>query len=404
MAQKYRYQALTPGGTVARGAMEAESEADLAARLREQGHYLIRASPGRGRQAPRRRLTDGPLRRQELIAFTEYLATSLEAGIPILQILSDLEGRLSGVRIRRITAEIREAMLQGRSLSEALADHPKAFPPLVISTVKAGEATGHLDYALQQLVAYLDWLQEIKILVRQATAYPAIVVVALVGLVVVLVAIVYPKILPVLASFAVELPLPTRITMATALFMRTRWLWLVTGAGSLVAALWLLWRHPRGRLLLDTLVLRLPVIGPVVEDVTMARFVTYLSLCYATGVGILGGLMLLEEMTRNRVLANAVRQAREAIERGASLAEAFGRQAVFPPIVVRSLALGESTGRLEDALGRAKVYYDRELPARVRRLLALLNPALVVVLGGVVLIVGLSIILPIMNIYQSIGP
>lgn len=399
MPHQFSYQALTQSGALTRGSMQAESEEELAARLREQGQYLVRA-----RRARRAKIySDGPISDQDLTHVIEYLATSLEAGIPLLQTLSDLENRLPRRRIRLIVAEIRRALLHGESLSDTMAHYPKAFSKLVVSTVKAGETTGRLDFALRQLLAYLDWVQEIRVLIRQATTYPAIVTIGVIVLLVVLMTVLFPKILPVLESFQVDLPLPTRITIGGARFLERNWPALVAGFLSLVALVWIAARTPGGRKLIDSALLRLPVIGPVVLDINMARLVTYLSLCYATGVGVLGGLRLIEEMLGNSVLAKGVARARAAIERGASIAQAFAGEALFPTIVTRSLALGESTGRLDDALQRVKLYYDRELPARVRRLLSLVNPALVVILGAVILIVGLAIILPIMNIYRSLG-
>lgn len=402
MPHRYTYQALTSSGTVTRGSMEAENEDDLAARLREQGHYLVSARQARRVRSPRP-VSDGPISPQDLIHVIEYLATSLEAGVGLLEALTDLEARLPQRRIRRIVGEIRADLLQGASLSDALGRYPKAFSPLVISTIKAGEATGALDVALRQLLSYLDWLQEIRALVRQATTYPTIVLAGLVVLLATLVTVIFPKILPVLESFRVGLPLPTRLTIATVRFLQERWLALVGAVMGTALVSWLILRTRWGRTARDTLLLRLPVIGPAVLDINMARVVTYLALCYSTGVGILGGLRLVEEMIGNRVLASGVKRAREAIERGGSLADAFIEQNLFPAIVTRSLALGESTGRLDDALQRAKLYYDREIPARVSRLLALLQPAMVVILGAVILIVGLAIILPIMNLYRTLG-
>ncbi len=399
MPHQYSYQALTQSGALTRGWMQAESEEELAARLREQGQYLVRA-----RKARRAKVySDGPISNQDLTHVIEYLATSLEAGIPLLQTLTDLENRLPRRRIRRMVSEIREALLHGESLSDTMAHYPKALSKLVVSTVKAGETTGRLDFALRQLLAYLDWVQEIRVLIRQATTYPAIVVIGVIALLVTLMVVLFPKILPVLESFQVSLPLPTRITIEGARFVARQWAALVAGFLSLVSLLWVAARTSPGKKLIDSALLKLPVIGPVVLDINMARLVTYLSLCYTTGVGVLGGLRLVEEMLANSVLAKAVGRARAAIERGASIAQAFVEEAVFPTIVTRSLALGESTGRLDDALQRVKLYYDRELPARVRRLLSLLNPALVVLLGAVILIVGLAIILPIMNLYRSLG-
>ena len=400
---EFAYEALTESGAVTRGAMPATHEAELEERLRSQGAYLIRAretKPSR-RQA---RGTDARLDRRELIGLTEYLAASVQAGIPILATLDDVSKRLQGRAARRIVQDVRQAMAgEGKSLSEALAAHPRAFSRLYVTTVAAGEASGHLDYALSQLVEYLDWQQEIRSQFRQATLYPAIVLLAMGVLVSVLVGFVFPRLFPVLRTFDVELPWPTRVIMGTALFLQNNWIVLLAGLAGAVVLLLLVRRTPGGRLALDRMALGVPIFGKLVHQINMARFVTYLALFYRTGVELLQGLTLVEGMMENRVVAKAVRQAREAVARGETLGTAFTATGLFPTIVTRSIALGETTGSLDEALGRAKSYYDREVPASVRRMLTALQPLLVVLMGGVIVVVALSIFLPILTIYQSIG-
>ena len=156
-------------------------------------------------------------------------------------------------------------------------------------------------------------------------------------------------------------------------------------------------------MLMDSALLKIPFVGQFVLDVNIARVVTYLSLFYRTGVDLLQSLLLVEQMAGNMVVAKLVRDAREAIAGGESMAAAFGRSPLVPVVVLRSLALGESTGKLDEALDRARVYYSREIPALVRRVITLIQPALIVVLGAVILVVALAIMLPILNIYNTIG-
>ncbi|HKJ93983.1 MAG TPA: type II secretion system F family protein, partial [Longimicrobiales bacterium] len=289
------------------------------------------------------------------------------------------------------------------TLSEALAEHPKTFSQLYVGTVAAGEASGHLDYALNQLGEHLSWQQEITSQLRQATTYPIIVLLAVGVLLSVLVGFVFPKLFPIFASLDVQLPLPTRIIIVVAHFLRTWWPVLLGGLVGLVLLFVVVRRTPRGRYLTDKLMLHLPIFGPLAHQITMARFVTYTALFYRTGVELLHGLTLVERMIENRVVARAIHQARDAVAGGDSMASAFGRTGLFPLIVVRSIALGENTGSLDDALTRAKTYYDREVPAAVRRMLTALQPAMVVVLGAVILVVALSIFLPVITIYKSVG-
>jgi type IV pilus assembly protein PilC len=403
---EYAYEALTESGAVVRGAVTVPSEAALEAHLRTSGQLLIRADQQVAvSRAPAVARVDGAVDGEDLLAFTDYLAGSTQAGIPLLATLEDVETRLSTRRMRTIVRQIRDAMAQeGLGLSEGLARHPRAFSQLYIGTVEAGEATGHLDYALRQLVSYLDWQQEIRTQTRQATLYPVVVLVAVLGLILTLIAFVYPRLTPVLLSFqGVDLPWATRALMGTAEVLRGYWAHGLTGVSGLLLAIAGVRRTERGRYALDALALRIPVLGTMIREVHMARFVTYTALFYRTGVELIRGLILAEGMMDNRVVAASIRQAREAIVGGASLARAFEATGLFPPLVLRSLALGEATGALDEALGRAKAYYDRELPAAVRRKLTLLQPLLIVVLGGVIAIVALSIVLPILSIYQSIG-
>ena len=394
------YKALTGSGAVQEGWMSAPDETQVEEELRRQGSFLIQTEQ---RDRPRK-VTDGNVERRELLAFLEYLAASFTAGIPLLTTLDDIPQRIRSAKLKLIIGEVRKGVSDdGKSLSDAMAEHPKAFPPLFIATIKAGEASGHLGFALQQLVEYLDWQENISSSVRQATMYPMVVITAVTLLVVGLVGFVFPRIIPVLRTRDVELPLPTKIIMVMSMVIRDHWGVVLLAIVALVVAFLLLRRSARGRLLIDTLVVRTPGVGPFIVEVNMARVVTYLSLFYRTGVDLMTSLLLVEQMATNKVVANVVRDARLRIEGGETMASAFGRSPLVPVIVLRSLALGESTGQLEEALERAKVYYSREIPAAVKRVVTLIQPAMIVVLGGVILLVALAIMLPILNIYNSIG-
>lgn len=394
------YQALTGSGAVEEGWMSAPSELQVEEQLRRQGAFLVKAQA----RTRTKKVTDGTVDRQELLAFLEYLAGSFTAGIPLLTILDDISGRLSSPKLKTIVLEVRHAVSdEGKSLSEALGEHPKAFPQLFIATIQAGEASGQLSFALQQLVEYIDWQENITASVRQATMYPMVVLGAVGLLVTGLVGFVFPRIIPVLRTRDVVLPLPTRIIMNFSLFIRGNWAWCIAALVMLVVGVMLIRRTERGRLVMDALILKLPVIGTFVLEVNFARVVTYLSLFYKSGVDLIQSLLLVEQMTTNRVVGQVVREARERIVGGETMAGAFSRSPLVPVIVMRSLALGESTGQLEESLNRAKLYYGREIPAAVKRVITLIQPAMIILLGGVILMVALAIMLPILNIYNSIG-
>lgn len=394
------YQALTGKGSVEEGWISAPSEIQVEEQLRKQGSFLIKSEV---RTRPRT-VTDAKIERKELLAFLEYLAGSFTAGIPLLTILDDIPQRVRSAKLKAIIAEVRHDVSEhGMSLSGALSQHPKAFPALFIATMQSGEASGQLAYSLQQLVEYLDWQENISSSVRQATMYPIIVLGAVALLVTGLVGFVFPRILPILRTRDVPLPLPTRIIMAASLFIRGNWLLIIAGLVLTVIAIVLIRRTPGGRLWLDTMVLKVPAVGQFIIEVNFARVVTYLSLFYRSGVDLIQSLLLVEQMATNRAVGQVVHRARELIMGGQTIASAFGHSPIVPVIVMRSLALGENTGKLDESLERAKLYYAREIPAAVRRVITLIQPAMIIILGGVILTVALAIMLPILNIYNSIG-
>jgi type IV pilus assembly protein PilC len=396
----YWYRALTGGGQVEEGWMTAQSESGVEDSLRQKGAFLITAE----QRTREKKLTDGKIERKELLAFIEYLSGSFTAGLPLLTTLDDVRQRIRSPKLKTIVLEVRNAVSEeGQSLSEAMSQHPKAFPRVFISTIQAGEASGQLAFALQQLVEYLDWQEGISSSVRQATMYPIVVLVAISLLVVALVGFVFPRILPILRMRNVELPIPTKIIMTSSLFMRDNAALLLVGFVVVIALMSLARRTESGKYILDGLLLKIPVLGQFMLEVNMARVVTYLGLFYRTGVDLLQSLRLVEQMITNRVVARVVHDAREQIEGGASIAAAFGRSSLVPVVVMRSLALGETTGRLDESLERARLYYSREIPAAVRRVVTLIQPAMIVMLGGIVLLVALAIMLPVLNIYNSIG-
>ena len=397
------YKALTSTGEVQTGWMTAPDERDVEDRLRSGGSYLVSAEE-RVHKKVIPKHTDGKVNRKQLLAFVEYLAGSAQVGMPILTTLTDVQQRLESKLLRTIVGEIQFSLSEeGKSLSEAMAQHPKAFPTVYIATIEAGEASGRLDFVLNQLVEYLDWQETITGQVKQATMYPLIVLGAVAGLIVILVAFVFPRILPVLLARTTELPLPTRIVMNVSGALRKYWFMLIAVAGAGFFGFKALRRTERGSLAIDRMLLNLPIFGQLLHEVNMARVVTYLGLFYRSGVEVIFSLSLVEKMLTNRIVANAVRAARDAVEGGSTMAAAFSQGTMFPSVVIRSVALGETTGQLDESLARATAYYAREVPAAVRRLITALQPALIMTMGSVVLLVALAMILPILSIYNQIG-
>jgi len=400
---EYWYSALSASGSVEEGWQQAPNESVLEDVLRQRGAFLIKFETEHAR-LEERVLTDGVVDRRELLAFLEYVAGAFDVGIPILEVLDDVASRIQSKRLIKIVGEVRYAVSdEGKSLSEALGEHPKAFPDLYVGTIRAGEATGQLGYALRQLVEYMDWQATITSQLKQATLYPMIVIAAVFILVIGLIGFVFPRIIPVLQVQKIKLPLPTRIILRASLIVRHDWLAVLIALNVITFGIYAIRRTPGGRLWTDAATLRLPIVGNTIRDVNMARIVTYLSLFYSTGVELVLSLTLVERIIANRAISLAVGQAREQVVQGVSISTAFAQSPLFPTMVLRGIALGEATGQLDEALARAKEYYSREIPAAVRRTITVLQPLLIAFIGGVILTVALAIVLPILNIYNSIG-
>lgn len=398
---QFSYEALTAGGQVEKAVMVAANETDLAERLRTNGSFLIKSQPAEVKVTKK---TDGKVDRKDLLSLLEYIAGSAHVGMPIMTTLTDVELRLESKRLRKIVAEMRDTMAEeGKSLSEAMAEHPKAFPVYYVSSIQAGEASGQLDFVLKQLVEHLDWQESVSSQLRQALTYPIVIIVAVGLLLVVVVGFVFPRLIPTLAGRGGPVPLPTRMIIFTSNFVRNFWWMTILGVGAMSAAFVYIRSTKGGGLFIDRMLLRLPGVGQLILQNSMARLVTYLGLFYKSGVELLYSLSLVEKMIGNRAVAAAVSEAREAIAGGDSISTAFGRSPLFPPIVLRALALGESTGHLDESLARVQEYFTREVPAAVRRMITILQPALIAVMGGAVLLVALAIYLPILGIYDSIG-
>lgn len=394
---RFKYQARNRVGQKIDGIMLAENEEQLALTLREMDLYLVNAGPDKVSTPI---YITRPLKRRELINFTIHLAAALGAGIPILQALEDLKGQTQNRRLKRAIQTVMEDLRGGSSLSDALSRHRHIFSEVYVSMVRAGEISGSLVQVLQNLIDFLEWQDGLASDIKRATIYPATVMIAVAGLIVLLIAFVFPKILPVVQSLKVPLPFITRAVMGVADFVRFGWYWLLLGGASLFALIPFLRSNETGRLILDAVKLRIPVIGGLVEKVCLSRFAHHLGILLRTGVDISQSLSIVERVVGNMVIALAVSEAREKVIQGGALWRSLEETGAFPPFVVRMIFVGETTGTIDGALGRVTEYYDREIPATVKRVFAVLEPLIILVLAAIVLTVALSIFLP---LYSALG-
>lgn len=398
MGARFAYAARTLDGARVEGIRSAENEAALAADLAGESLFLIQAYVAR--QAALERFSAPRMKRKELAAFFVHLGSYVEAGVPLLAALSDYQepGR---PEFNAALLDMRRRVEAGASLSEAFEAFPTLFQPMLISMIRAGESSGHLDESLREVVKLVEWEEQFAGQVKQAATYPLIVL-CIVGLVVVLVSVfALPPVLKMLVEFQVPLPLVTRVFIVLGQGM-VAWGWTLLVFPPL--AVWLfrmaLRRRRDFRLWWHTRLLHLPLAGPLLVKLGLSRFATFFAAQYRAGLPILQILKECASITGNDRLGWCVRKIREGIESGERLGVMAAQVGYFPPLVVRMFSIGEEAGNLETTLGKVSTYFDAEVQAGLKRFFQLLEPLLLISLAGIVVFVAVSILLP---IYSLIG-
>ncbi|MBI2560392.1 MAG: type II secretion system F family protein [Planctomycetes bacterium] len=400
---QFTYTAKDDYGRTINGALEADTEYSLAKTLHMSGYYLISAKPTRKSKIHKSPFVLRRVKKREIITFSLHLASALSAGIPILEALQDIEAQTNNVTFRAVVKDIYNSIRSGAKLSDALMRHPGTFSQLYCNIIMAGEASGNLDAVLHDLTAFLEWEEEMKGNVKQAIIYPAIVLSAATLLVAFLFTVVFPKFTKILIDLNVKLPLPTRIIITISELFRDYWPLMALGVVGIVTAYYLLVRWNAGRLFVDRTKLSLPIFGTLISKIALSRFAHFLGILFASGTDISHALTVVEGVVGNAVLARVVKNARDAVRAGQRLSEPLRVSGELPPLVVRMVEIGETSGEMDKALAKVSQYYDREVPATIKKVMAAFEPAMVVGLGGIVLLIALSMYLPLYSSLAHLG-
>lgn len=398
---RYEYSAIDDYGRKARGFLLAPDEGGLREALASMGLHLVSGKErSQARSVP---LVRRGIRRTEVIQFSFHMRTLLAAGISIVVALDDLAEQTDNPAFQEVIRDIRRNVQAGAGLSDSFALHPEVFPESYVSIVRAGETTGNLEGVLADLTKFLTWQEELAKTIQQATYYPLTVLSAVAGLIFLLFTFVFPRFVKIFQAAAVELPLPTRVVIAISIFFRDYGLFLLGGVVLLFLALHFYRRTEQGRLRTDAWKLRIPLVGGLVRAIEISRFSHYLALLFRAGVETIHSLVVVEQVLGNKVLAGVVRSAREQLTSGGTLSSVLATSGQFPPLVVRMVAAGEATGKLDETLENVSSFYDREVPLVVRKTFAVLEPLIIVVLSVVVLGAALSFFLALYKMVGAMG-
>ena len=394
----YRYKAIDRTGRPARGKLDAANEVDLELRLKKMGLDLIIARPVRS-QGPS--ISGGSIKRQDLITFCFDLEQVSRAGIPLIDGLRDLRQGMENPRFREILTSILEDIEGGKTLSQALGGFPRVFNTVFVSLIRAGELSGTLPEVFENLGATLKWQDELVSQTRRLLVYPSLVFVVVTGVMVFLLLYLVPQVTQLLKTMGLELPIQTRILIWLSNFTATWWpVLLVLPIITAVVITFMVRTRPRSRYLFDYVILHLPVTGEILQKIILARFANFFALMYRSGITILEAVKTSEDIVANRVIADGLQRAGQQINAGESMSEAFQNLGMFPPLVIRMLRVGETTGALDTALMNVTYFYNRDVKDSVDKALKLLEPTLTLLLGGMLALILFSVLTP---VYDVIG-
>jgi general secretion pathway protein F len=404
----YSYKGVTNAGRATRGFVDAESDRAARQKLRRDGVYLTElaesegAAPTRAERAPRFSLPS--LRRipgTDLAIATRQLATLLGAGIPLVESLGALTEQVEHSRLKSVIGSVRDRVNEGATLADALT-RSGPFSDLYVSMVRAGEAGGALDQVLRRLADYLESQVRTRNRVVSIMLYPAMMMGFAVLVVVALVTVVLPQITQLLESLDMPLPWYTKAIIEGSHFLR-QWWWALLAMLVLVSALLrAVVRTERGRVSWDGIKLRVPVFGRVIRILAISRFTRTLSTLLAGGIPIVRALDISRFVASNVVLGEAIERARDSITEGSSIAAPLRRSGHFPPLVTHMVDVGEKSGELEAMLAKVADTYDEQVETAVTRLTALLEPALILIMVGIVLFIILSTLVPLLQLTSAI--
>lgn len=406
----FTYTARDQQGLVQKGHLDGVSAEDVVAILQHRGLLvtsisqkdLVSAVPTSPRRAGR---MHGRVTTEDQVLLCQQLATMVEAGVPLLKSLEVASTQVESRVLLLALDEIRREIAAGRTFRDALAKHPAIFSGLWLNLVETGEASGHLAQSLQQLARHFEMAQHLHNEVKTALTYPAFLIVAAVGVLAFFVYWLIPKFTVVFETMGgtAQLPLITRIVIGASHAARKHWLWIVLGVGGMGSLVRRYVRTEPGKWTCDRLALRLPLFKTLFTYVHLAEFTRGLATLLESGVPLLSCLQILENSATNKLYGQAIRRVKELVKEGQAMAQPMRELALFPPMVVQMVQVGEEVGELAKMADRLARYYQEHVETFIARMTRLFEPIAIVIMGGMVLVIVLSIFMPIFQMSTTAG-
>ncbi|GAB6062803.1 type II secretion system F family protein [Deferrisoma palaeochoriense] len=399
----YKWEGRARGGKIQKGTMEAPSEAVVTAQLRAQGITPTKVKKSLGQAEIKIPGLKPKVKTKDIVVFTRQFATMIDAGLPLVQCLEILGSQQENPTFKEVILKVKEDVESGATFADALSKHPKVFDRLYVNLVNAGEVGGILDTILNRLAGYIEKAMNLRKKVKGAMVYPSTVVAVAVLVVAIILIWVIPVFQQMFAGVGKNLPGPTLFVIALSEFTKKYFLFILICLFVLAFAFKRIYRAEKGRMFFDRLFLRLPVFGDLIRKVAVAKFTRTLGTLVSSGVPILEGLDVVAKTAGNAVIEQAIMKTRESISEGRTIAEPLKETKVFPPMVVQMIAVGEATGALDQMLTKIADFYDTEVDEAVGALTSLIEPLLMVFLGGTIGGLVVAMYLPVFQMAGAVS-
>ncbi|MDM8557882.1 type II secretion system F family protein [Thiotrichales bacterium HSG14] len=399
MSQQFFYKAMDNQGVIVEGQLGANNINDLEGRLERMGLDLIHY-----RTKKSRHFRVGKVTRQELIIFCFHMENLTRSGVPLLEGLGDLRDSLPQSRFREVVSSLIENIENGARLSEAMADFPEVFDQVFVSLINTGEEVGNLNIVFEHLTETLKWQDEMVAKTKKLLMYPAFMGIVITGVLFFIMMFLVPELISFIESVNAELPLHTQILITVSDVFMNYWYLILMIPVMIVFLIKGAMRISFGfHLFIDRLKLRIWIIGPILEKLILARFATFFALLYGSGITVLDSLQISKTLAGNLVIERALQQVSEYIAEGTSISESFERVHLFPPLVLRMVTVGETTGELDSALSNVSYFYNRQVRESIDKLQTLVEPVMTVILGLILGWVVLSVLGPIYDVIVDVS-
>ena len=396
----FKYRARNKFGKLIEGDLQAESLDSAKEKLISTELTLLSLSPVRERKTLKSFFKFQPKRVKlaELVLFSRQLYTLLDAGVPLISSLESLAQQVEGTYLETVIKNIISDIRSGESFSQALEKFPQVFNHLYLNLIKAGEASGKLDEALERLATMGEYEEELRARIHSAIMYPVILILALIATFILMVTFVLPRFAKMFSRFKTALPLPTRILLGINYLVSHYGIFILGGILILIFILIKFNQTPKGREIFDRLKLKIPIFGPLFLKLILSRFTRTTAELIRSGIPIIKTLELAKEITGNVIVAQAIENIKTGINSGESMQSMMHKEKIFPPMVTQMVAIGEETGKIDELLIKVSEYFDYQVNYTIKNLTTLIEPVILLILGGAVLFMSLSIFLPMWNL------